>query len=677
VPASWLGFNLSDTRLATPGLRRAVVPEEFVNSYPTGLVTGGLVAPDVAVLDNALVLRPGYNFSANLALGDLQAVSPGAQQVWGVWGQPGSWVLLATSGLGSGFSGHYFQTTAPLTRGQWAHFDLHLWTPDTPTLFSFQLGFGGSLALRVDETGVGTIWEQRSGSYELRAQGPFFFAPLWNRHLSLSLVPLRRNTVYLESGDGQVLKWRNPNPITTFTNGTPDYVPFRGQTVDLAVAQARVVARYVPGTWATANGGLIAVARGPVLDLGRVYTGGLRGTFDADLLPGQGVVSWVEDVVGDTAALGRTVRPVVSLSTEDRSRTPYVYNFGILADPVAVTVALASIDLSATWESLVWSRSADDLSAEVEAQLGADYGEDAVSGYLRRLAGFDVDGTPWWRAYLSPYVETVGPYDRVVLRGRGRLDRLERSLLDGEETFAGQDHTEAMRQLLQGAGLVETTDFTIAAEAAPVAMPARDGGQDDPTTPSPGTSRREYANYVCGYVSGWALRELANGTLYYAPKTGTDRGAWYEDDTAEGQSWKRWVLGNSWKENRDVERFRNEVWVVGQGPDGQGLAGFWIDEASQDDPTAANYMGERRLLVYVDPSLNTAARVEEALDLIVADVGTLARRASWQSEFDPDVAVYDTLTFRARTWQIVGQRVTVTGPAVHAMVEYEAVEQSA
>ncbi len=698
MTTAWFGWNLSDTRLTTRGLRLAVEapllldsPEEWLPPDPVEIPqpprlrtyispprnqpgalfntwTEGGAQPGARVLG----LRP-VETTPVLGLANLSEYSDDTREVTGVYGGPGQWLLCMTDSLSSrGLNGKYLVGDDALDMGEALQLDFSMFVPEDPAAFRWELRWAGTLALRMGYDGQAGLYEESEGSDRLRAVAQLFGPPLWQRHLRLNVLPLRNRQVWVGSNDGMVLAWTNPTPIVQVT---PDLrAPWGGGAPALYVTGANLYSVWSGVRYADGLSDSIVLARGQLLDLGEERVD-LSLDYEADTQPGTGIVAWLEDSTGGLTNSGRYVRPCLSLASDPEGKfSPFVYNLAVVSPAVCETVDMASVDLSDWWESAVAQDSLEDLNAQVEVLLRPDAPAESLSPQLRRLAGFDLDGTPLLRAYLTPEIAAESIHDRMRLKGRGRMQRLEHSLFDGSETFAGLEHAAAMEQLLQGAGF-GPQDYVIEVDSTetPKRLPERDGSDHDPTVPDVGTTRREFALWLCRVVSGWVLRELDDGRLSYAPLSTTNRGEWLESG-GEAVPANRRILADSWQEDRDPERFYNEIWVVGQSAAAEPVVGVWLNSASQHDAEAADYVGERRLLIYLDPSLTDEDMVEQALALLQAEIGRGKRRARFRSLHDRTVLTGDLLSARGLTWRIVGRRRELGPPDVTIFTTYEVEE---
>lgn len=698
MPEARVTWNLPDSRLATRGLSLAVDAPTFLESGADAEQTNGIPSfylPNVPLMHGqrdpgsllgggaaVLMMHPRLPDTPGLSLGDLRDCSTDTREVTNAYGRSDTWLLCMTDSLSSrGLSEKYLLASAALGFGEALCFDLSVFSPPEPTAFRAELQWAETLSLRIAADGKAALYETTGGTERLRAVDQLFNVPFWQRPLQVIIMPLRNRTVWIGSNDCRALAW---TPVTPLVQVSPRHVsPFGPGRPGVYVQGATFYAAWNALRYATVGGDTTVLAKGPLMTLDQTYSGGLGLDYEADTQPGTGIVAWLEDASGNLTNSGRYVRPCFSLACDAEGKfSPFVYCVRLTHAPVIVSAGMASagmasagmntIDLSDWWESIQDQNSLDDLCLEAEVRLRPDAPVDSLSPQLQRLAGVDLDGTAFLRAYLTPEIETDGIYDRLILRGRGRMSRLERSLFDGAETFAGLTHTEAMEQVLQGAGF-SAEDYVIAAdpEAEPRKLPTRDGAEHDPTVPDIGTTRREFSQWICDRVSGWQLTELLDGRLLYAPPSSTNRGIW---DETGGLPLNRTILADSWREDRAPDKFRNEIWVVGQTAAGEPLVGVYLNDASQHDPEADDFVGERRLLIYLDPSLTTEDLVENALDLLVADMGTDKRRATFRSGYDPAVATGDLLTARGLEWRILRRQRTVGPPEATAFVTYE-VEQ--
>jgi hypothetical protein len=85
----------------------------------------------------------------------------------------------------------------------------------------------------------------------------------------------------------------------------------------------------------------------------------------------------------------------------------------------------------------------------------------------------------------------------------------------------------------------------------------------------------------------------------------------------------------------DQSQHKNEIWVVGQDQTTEEpLAAVFLDYSSLYDPTYAYYVGERRLLIWLDPSLNTQDAVNWVCRTLAEKYARFRVYQTFEAQFD-------------------------------------------
>jgi hypothetical protein len=223
--------------------------------------------------------------------------------------------------------------------------------------------------------------------------------------------------------------------------------------------------------------------------------------------------------------------------------------------------------------------------------------------------------------------------------------RLQNALLSNAQTFDGLAHTEVVRDICHRAGL---PDSRLEIASDDYALPS---SQDDEPLyrPTNGQSAASFLEHIRDSFSGWRMGFNAEGKFFYQPpSTDIEPTAFFHRTTAEandfgGPSARHYAL-RSLAQKVDQSQHRNEIWVVGQDQETEEpLAAVFLDFSSLYDPTYAYYVGERRLLIWLDPGLNTQEAVNWVCRTLAEKYARFRVYQTFEAQFDetltPDAPV--------------------------------------
>ncbi len=239
------------------------------------------------------------------------------------------------------------------------------------------------------------------------------------------------------------------------------------------------------------------------------------------------------------------------------------------------------------------------------------------------------------------FTDGVGSRLRVPLSGLRK--RLRSHLLNDSQKFDGMLDTDVVRQILHDAGVDDSAIVIYDDGGTPLTR--ADPGDDPLWQPANGQSADEFIQHLADTWSGWVWDDIA-GVYYYAPRDyfasailaengGRVPQVYQSTPTPFSQAATRPVntgclvaLKDSVKQTAEEPR-ANEFWVLGQDEDGNIVTSHYEDWGSIHDRTAANYVGERRTLLYASGSLTTPGACAVVLGALYIAFGQAVRSVAF------------------------------------------------
>jgi hypothetical protein len=274
--------------------------------------------------------------------------------------------------------------------------------------------------------------------------------------------------------------------------------------------------------------------------------------------------------------------------------------------------------------------------------------------------------TVLWEGYLSGLSRPAHQDGRITaeLKGSDPLDRLDVPLSDSY-VGDGKVHTAFVEEMFKWCGL-GPADYVIVPDPSGLLLPEALGPEKPLFQARDGKTVREMVEYIGKVWSGYEVFCSKSGVINYAPRATT--GAAALQLIMEGTAGAGELKCFDFSYSREEENFYNYIVVIGMGVGGRPLMGYYYNDASINDPTAADYLGFEKLLLVVDSNLRTMTQVETALGYIVAFHGYVMEEAEpecdWNETLDVgdfvsvstyfDTAVGPPPVYTYWTWQIRG-----------------------
>ena len=282
-----------------------------------------------------------------------------------------------------------------------------------------------------------------------------------------------------------------------------------------------------------------------------------------------------------------------------------------------------------------------------------------------------------------------GSKDYLQVTGAGPWKRLENALWSGGRTYAGWNLATALADVLDQAG-VGALAYSITA-ALDYDLPDDTGSEESLFDFRTDQTVADGLLYLLeNFAAQVQVRFGTDGVLYLEdpPTAATGTVFTFTMDQTEAETgWDgvaRTVLANTargvsahtgitaWEDRYRDDWLRNEVVVVGYDR-GRPLLAAAVDWRSQTDVTAANYVGEQRLMVIVDAGLTTQAAVNWVCRQVYERVRVLHRFAEFTAFYQPGLVVGELVEVTDEgLWRIesIGHKWMRRAP--HGEADYEA-----
>lgn len=616
-------------------------------------------------ISESVMLEPDYSAGSN-ALADFETT-------WGDWREITGPALSDMTGLlqsqVSGVSSAWIDSHKEYERDQ--AFVLRFYLYEPPPGFLGQAGitlyFGGRYSLRVDADGTGILgrdttleWEEGKepeldgyGTHEWVKQGPLLDVGdnLFGQWHRVIVLPIKGDRILVLGGRGKGFVWREPDVLET----TPEVEEGEEEvTYRYASFKAPVRVRGDGGAFALnistptyATSGSIA---SPLLRM--PYTATVLPTDSLTLEPRPGLAGSVS-VLSEPGGGGLEV-PCDALAysvqvTSSDGHPGVVYDVRVDFPASTRLRSPTAIDAGPYLLELRESCSLRDQSARLRAVIdNADGSFTAKADRCNMRAELTVDGTRRFTGLTGPSSLLPGAAPRWEVEAEDLFKRLRHSILSNQTTYDGQPHTEVVRALLNSAGFPDT-ELDIA--ESDYDLPASQGDDGPLFQPRNGETVADFLEYIRESFSGWRMYFDTAGVFHYEPAgTSTSAAAYFSGYTsADGSTQPIFRMSDE----IDETGFANEVYVIGMSPGGEVLSAYYLDYRSQNDPTYPQYVGERRLLIWVDTALSSQEAVNWVCRTLADEATQFRRRVRFEGPFVETVVPGDCIDLDGETMRVL------------------------
>lgn len=330
-------------------------------------------------------------------------------------------------------------------------------------------------------------------------------------------------------------------------------------------------------------------------------------------------------------------RYAVTLSTAEATRTPYYWATRVDFVPTQRTATGAAVAVN-TFIRETQERCSLDQPLRSLTFTAND--KDGVFDAYKRRANLPVQmkigAESRFTGSTNIPTSSEGSPKLVTLECYDGWRRLQNALLSNAETYDGMIHTEVVKRVCQRAGLPESR-LEIAFDT--YSLPTSE--DDEPLyRPENGQSAASFLEQIRDSFSGWRMGFDEEGKFFYRPPASDlTPQAYFHRTTAEaeglgGAAARHYPL-LSLSQKVDQSQHRNEIWVVGQDQrTEEPLAAAFLDYSSLYDPTYEYYVGERRLLIWLDPGLNTQEAVNWVCRTLAEKYARFRVYQTFEGQFD-------------------------------------------
>ena len=611
---------------------------------------------------------------------------------WGEWRESSAPALSDETGLlqclvsGAATAGADTYAEYPRDQGFVLRFYLYEPPPGFLGMAGVTLFFGGRYSLRVDAEGMGYLgrdpdleWTNGAepplsdyGVHEIVAQGPLLEGGenvfgVWRR---IVVLPVKGDRLLVLGARDKGFVWREPDILTATPEVTEDEEPVAYRHLSFR-APARLLGE--GGAWAFN----LSTPRYP--PNGSIASPLIRLPYTAATLPDSAVT--FEPRPGLEMSLSLLSEPgggaleapcdqfAYALQIVNPEEGPaMVYDVRARFDPTTRLRSPTAVEAGPYLLELRESRSLRDRSARLWALIDNAAGSfTAKADRCNMRAELTVNGVRRFTGLTGPSNLIPGPAPKWELSAEDPFKRLRHAVLSDETAYDGWPHTEAARALLRAAGIPEEA---IAIAEDDTALPTAEGDDDPLFQPRNGETVADFLEYLREAFSGWRMFFDRHGVFHYEPDAaGGPPAARFSGVTAPDGS-ARPILRMS--DEIDETGFANEITVIGLSPDGEPIAAVYLDARSQDDPTYEQYVGERRLLIWVDTALSTQAAVNWVCRTLADAATRFRRRVRFEAPFDPALHPGDLIDLDGETLRLLSMDTVLVPRLSRTLYEAEA-----
>jgi len=242
----------------------------------------------------------------------------------------------------------------------------------------------------------------------------------------------------------------------------------------------------------------------------------------------------------------------------------------------------------------------------------------------------------------------------IEYRIRDGWSILDYAIVKDSPDYGGMKLSDAIKRALTDIGFFES-DLDI--DECTFELPKEDNGQRTVSRAADGIKLSELlVRWHDDFASNWKMGFTRDGKFQFkSPSEPVVSRTFYLSRAQAEMSYNRdiekyneeggeepnpedyqYFVGRNMNITLNTKDFRNELWVIGlDKTTGKPIISSYIDSRSMNDPTYENYVGQRRLLIYVNGSLNT----EELTNWVLAEwkkfYCVVRRNISFTARFDP------------------------------------------
>lgn len=668
VSALGLTIDATEPYIKRPGWSHRFYPRDAWNHADCVVSTDGTTGEEQVwrePLTGCMMLAPRYDDTQDTTLAGTTQTGGTWKETTGLWGQTCTY-LHQTDATATDTS---VETGSSYEANQCLWVDLWFYEHSADD-WKATIEWGGAWKLEIQRTGEAQLFETYQSTTYLRARGRMTTGAdtIFGKPLRIGLFALKRSLVMvsssllpIEAGEGMAIVHRSTTAVAPVSGDPTDpSTIWAAGTAKVTVSDGAYVAgvRYV--TYHTGGSWLSPVTRMYPLMLsnaGQGFTGAPTLADDWIAPAGCAVVHSIRDSDGNVFAGGAeitTFRDRIAFSGNG-SRTPHVFWSELLTPVDTDDQVTTNIDAGAWVQAVEEQLSLDDHGHNVTVRFVPHINElDSQHRFaLNTYCKLTVNGKPRTTFYAPRprWKEFERNNQLEWVDCENRLRKLKHVMLSDARVYDGIVHTQVVQDLLESAG-VTSADYVITADPLGLELPIAVEDEAPLYRFANGTSVLEAIDHICKTFSGWHLYVDRSGVFRYDPCSSTaSKATFVEGGTGANQSFLQPPNRREmeWLTDVDESQCYNEIWVVGEDADENQLIGFWQQDTwtlsaayPTDGPDLS--LGERRLLLYIDPALNTQDAVEATLEILKARHGEPRFTATMRSAMDDDLLPGDYVT---------------------------------
>ena len=608
------------------------------------------------------------------------------EETQGVFGESGYWLHQRNSAANKSW---YAESNFELEANEAFYATWCLMTPPSDqTDHQITLHFGGRYQLLMKRSQDAVLYRLTDGEWQAVGRGEIVNDPrdFYNRQIILHVIPIKRKYIrfrtnfcqtgwlYAEDEDRieveelhpgepdtrKLHKITLPGTVKIEGNGGAGAFAFRRQKyeTDASVLSPVIVMPYqatqMPETevdWEVVHSG----------------SGAILSVLDAQ---GHG---WVPGEEGKSSFRYR-----VGMAGPGEW-TPFIYKVQIKFPPKLRTRTETEKDLYGVTLELTESLSLDTLSQNMEFTIKD------VDGLYREIKDranmklyWEIDGAKRFTGLTDEPDFQQGPqgFERIRFTCSDTWKKLRNTRLWHTGAFDGYKHTKVFKAVCKLAGF-QDDDLDVADDD--YQLPKAEDDEPPLFKPHYGTESAEFLEYLRQHFSGWRMGSRPDGKIYYQPGTASAPVQTFYTTTVSAQA-SNGKKCYSWSERINEQNFAN--WIIVCGRDvprwdadkqewlAKPAMAWWRDEQSYSDQDYPYYVGEWRLLLYVDSSLRGQAAVNWACAKLAAELGHFQAEASAEVDFVKERLPGDVITIEGKSnWQIRSMQTRIKPKLERSRVE--------
>lgn len=613
-------------------------------------------------VSETVMLEPKYD-AADCLVADYQTN-------WGTWTEVTAGPLGHKQSILQGevypASDPWVQSHKEYARNQ--GFVLHFYLYEPPPTFigvaGVTLWFGRRYGLALTADGTGTLYRARDADWKDGQEPPYLYyspglcepvargavldtgARFYNEWHRVVVLPAKSDRIAVLGASGKGFMYVEPDLLRveqdTEDEGKVTYT-YCTCSAPIRVAQSGGAFAFNLSTPTFASAGTL---ESPLLKLPYVATGDPVSDLKLEPKPGvSGRLTLLQEPRGLPLEMPAD-QFAYRIDIESEQGEPgYVYDARVQFPANSRVRSPSAVDASAYTMELRENAALDDASARLSAVLDNSGGTftDKLSRCNMRVE-LTIDGERRFTGLSGESAVVPGKAAQWRVSAEDLYKKLRNARLSNATAFDGRVHSEVVEELVTGAGVGEG-DLVI--EGDEYHLPVGTDDRGPLYQPRNGQTVAEFIEYIRRSYSGWDMYFDRHGRFHYEPPPD-------EAAVVAAFSYTTDPMGLVYPAYRaadeiDESGFANEIYVIGRAAGGKAVTAYYIDYSSQNDPECERYVGERRLLIWVDSALITQEAVNWVCRTLADEATRFRRRIAFEAPFVPTVFPGDAVDLEGVT----------------------------